>query len=236
MAEKPAHKSSTEARSAHRQIIARGVVATALVVALLAGLLIYDKEERAPEPAPVVHAVSGTAKPVAPASVPASAPAIPEDVKNAIQDSPVDTPPVSVSAPVPAVPVAAAPKRSVPEETRDPTVPLESEPVRNATPSKADHVVVDQALKAPVFRAPAPEAKPAVTPANANFVVQLGVFNNVANAEELRARLSLAGVPSQLETRVQVGPFKTRVEALQAQEKLRRMGLGAGMLQSVHKH
>lgn len=62
------------------------------------------------------------------------------------------------------------------------------------------------------------------------FVVQMGVFNSVGNAEDLLAKLKVAGIPAQLETRVQVGPFATRAEALRAQEKLRALGLGKGML------
>jgi DedD protein len=70
------------------------------------------------------------------------------------------------------------------------------------------------------------------TPAlpSGSFAVQLGVFSNVSNAQELIARLKLAGIPSQLETRVQVGPFANKDEAQRAQDKLRELGLGKGML------
>lgn len=60
--------------------------------------------------------------------------------------------------------------------------------------------------------------------------MQLGVFNNQSNAEELRTKLALAGIPSQVEMRVQLGPFKNKEEALQAQQKLRTLGLAPGML------
>lgn len=58
----------------------------------------------------------------------------------------------------------------------------------------------------------------------------MGVFNSVSNAEDMLTKLKVAGIPAQLETRVQVGPFATRAEALRAQEKLRALGLGKGML------
>ena len=67
------------------------------------------------------------------------------------------------------------------------------------------------------------------------YVVQMGVFNNVANAEELRAKLELAGIPAQIEARVQVGPFKTRQDADAAREKLRALGMEAGMLTAIKR-
>lgn len=57
------------------------------------------------------------------------------------------------------------------------------------------------------------------------FVLQAGVFSSMQRAEELHARLALSGVPSSVETRVQVGPFRTRQEAEQAQQKLREQGI-----------
>lgn len=57
------------------------------------------------------------------------------------------------------------------------------------------------------------------------FLVQAGVFTSPERAEELHARLNMNGVPSTLETRVQVGPFKTRQEAEAAQAKLKALGI-----------
>jgi len=75
----------------------------------------------------------------------------------------------------------------------------------------------------------APPVAPA-TPHATGFMVQLGVFNNQSNAEELRTKLALAGIPTQVETRVQLGPFKTREEALKAQQTLRSLGVTQGLL------
>jgi cell division protein FtsN len=113
-------------------------------------------------------------------------------------------------------------------------------PVRSARATPAASSIAAQ----PAAPAPRPLAAPAPTPAAAparpassavasavsNFLVQLGVFANQGNAEELRKKLTAAGIPAQLETRVQVGPFKTREEALLAQEKIKALGLDAGML------
>jgi DedD protein len=70
---------------------------------------------------------------------------------------------------------------------------------------------------------------------NRLFALQLGVFNNLANAEELRARLELQGIPSSIEARVQVGPFKTREEVESAREKLRALGMESGIMISLRK-
>jgi DedD protein len=70
--------------------------------------------------------------------------------------------------------------------------------------------------------------------ANRRFLVQMGVFSNVSNAEELRAKLEKAGIPAQIEARVQVGPFASRAEAEAAQKKMTELGL-SGLLVSARK-
>lgn len=59
------------------------------------------------------------------------------------------------------------------------------------------------------------------------FVVQAGVFSNVRKAEELHATLAMNGVPSTMEARVQLGPFKTLKEAEVARQKLKELGIDA---------
>jgi cell division septation protein DedD len=58
----------------------------------------------------------------------------------------------------------------------------------------------------------------------------VGVFSNHANAEELVTKLHEAGIPAQIESRVQVGPFVSRAEADAARAKLKAMGLDDGLL------
>ena len=72
---------------------------------------------------------------------------------------------------------------------------------------------------------PAPVITPQAPRLFSGFVLQAGVFSSMQRAEELHARLALSGVPSSVETRVQVGPFRTRQEAEQAQQKLREQGI-----------
>ena len=62
------------------------------------------------------------------------------------------------------------------------------------------------------------------------FALQAGVFADPRRAEELHAKLTLEGIPSTIEARVQVGPFKTREEAEAARAKMKALGIDAVML------
>jgi len=50
------------------------------------------------------------------------------------------------------------------------------------------------------------------------------LFTNTANAEKMVAKLKEAGVEAHTETRVHLGPFKTRAEADEASTKLKTLG------------
>ena len=63
-----------------------------------------------------------------------------------------------------------------------------------------------------------------------HFGVQLGVFNTVANAEKLRQKMQVQGVPVVIEARVHVGPFATRAEADEARAKLKTLGVEESVL------
>jgi DedD protein len=84
----------------------------------------------------------------------------------------------------------------------------------------------------------APPSRPLTQPhqeASRRYVVQMGVFNNLANAEELRAKLELNGIPAQIEARVQVGPFSSKEQADDARRKLTALGLEPGLLMAIRK-
>jgi len=57
------------------------------------------------------------------------------------------------------------------------------------------------------------------------YVVQAGVFSSTERAEELHAKLQLNGIPSNIESRVNVGPFKSKEEADAARAKLKALGI-----------
>ena len=81
----------------------------------------------------------------------------------------------------------------------------------------------------------APASRPVTQAAEYQYALQLGVFSNLANAEELRAKLELAGVPATIEARVRAGPFASRAEADEARGKIQAMGLAQAILISVKR-
>ena len=156
-----------------------------------------------------------------------------EPAKSEIRGSARST--VSNAKPAPATIVDSGPRQhSLPSTQSRPTV--------QRIPEATGEPIVTPMPTPPVV----PEAKPAATPSAriaelrrspgvsetsnvqrlfSGFLLQAGVFSSAQRAEELHAKLTLSGVPSTLETRVQVGPFKTRQEAEAAQERLRQLGI-----------
>ena len=103
-------------------------------------------------------------------------------------------------------------------------------------PAVAQAPAAVQAAAAPARPSPAAQAAvAAVAPAprasaEGAYYLPLGAFPTAEQAEVLRARLSAEGVPSHLETRVLVGPFADRRDALAAQARLREKGFTPGEL------
>ncbi len=73
----------------------------------------------------------------------------------------------------------------------------------------------------PVVEAPAPVAVRLVS----GYIVQSGLFSDLALAEEWQGRLAQEGIPSTVEARLQIGPFKNRAEAEAARRKLGKLGI-----------
>jgi DedD protein len=123
---------------------------------------------------------------------------------------PVATSPAVVPVPAPVPEATTAPSNILPPPR--PAIQVEPMP-----PKPAARIV--EARPAPAV------TPPVVSRLFSGFLLQAGVFSSVQRAEELHARLTLSGVPSTLETRVQVGPFKTKHEAEMAQAKLKELGV-----------
>lgn len=224
-----------------RRLLGRIVFAVVVLAGLLASLAVFDRMN-APPPAPEKTSAKPAlaAAPVTPA---------PDLIKSVEQPKPNQPEGVVAVEPVPAVPeTSAAPKGLAPLTApgekpltqpatgrhalmRSPEVPARAvppEPVRGALPPSAMPTpaqparAVDSALARPIA---ATAAKP--------YALQLGVFSDVANAEELRARLEKAGIRASIEARVQVGPFASKAEADAARVKLRELGIADAMLLSM---
>ncbi len=209
-----------------RSLLKRVGVAAVLVVALLAALMLFDgqsgrDEQRVAPVARVEPPVKPIEQPTEPAVVDvveqADVAAVPEDTETPISRPRADERPLTMPARAqnaamrPAEP-AATPK---PDAVRD---------IARAVPPK--EVATMPTASRPIAQA---------TESSRHFQLQMGVFNNLANAEELKARLEAAGVPAHIEARVQVGPFASRREAEQAREKLKSLGMEPGLIVAARK-
>lgn len=272
MAKTRASGTGTAAEQERRQLLLRGGLAAGVIVAMLVGLVLWErsKQEVAAKPTPLplapLSATAQSAPPVveqepepsprtaarevveeASASEPlASAPVAKLDDPAEVARRPVRAAPpvVQASAPAsriapPSAPVAVAPhaapktltkanpqavQQAAPQvapSAQSPQLVRSAQAVPAASAGEGAHLRVQAEPLPPPGRLP-PEGKA--------FALQVGVFVNARNAEELRARLSLAGIPSQVETRVQVGPFHSREEAIAAQAKLKAQGLDRSQL------
>lgn len=209
-----------------KRLIRRIVVAGVLVVALIGGLALLDTLN-APPPKPAEEA------PVAAGVEPKPAEAKPEEK------------PVEQAAVEEAKKPEEAPAE--PEKTSSPSAPVKAEhPARSERPERA---LTKPATTRPAMLKPtvpaealalarpqhAPPSRPLTQPPSGYLFLQLGVFNSTTNAEELRAKLELNGIPSQIEARVQVGPFKNRQEAELMRDRLKKLGMEPGMVVAVKK-
>lgn len=104
---------------------------------------------------------------------------------------------------------------------RDSTVPA---PGVIAAPAPAPAIRVPLANTPPTAlpRLPAPSIAPQGS--SFGYQVQLGLFSSPDNAEKLVADLKKRGITARTETRVQLGPFRTRAEAEEAMQRLRALG------------
>jgi DedD protein len=217
-----------------RRLLNRIAIAGVLVVALLGSLAVFDAMYVKPVPSQHVAKAPPAAEPAKDEAPPPPAAepqkeAETEPAKEAAKEpEPAAMPEHTASV------QARPPKPLTPPATARPAMVKPSEPLVAARPDPGRDFA--RAQPAP-SASPGPLSKPlsqAVQSAR-QYVLQMGVFNNVANAEELRAKLELAGIPAQIEARVQVGPFKTREEADAAREKLRSLGLDSGILTAIRK-
>jgi DedD protein len=250
MAEQPeAPENEAGASEMRGKLLGRLAVAGVLVAGLLGVLAFFDYLATAPDeteeqvftkPVPVAPKKEAS-QPVTPAEN-LQAPPEPEKA-----EAPAEPPPPPKVEPHEAVEArhehASEIRPKLPStvgSAKKPAAPLASPaPVPEATtapsnilPPPRPAVQAEPAPARPPARVVETRPAPAVTPPAVSrlfsgFLLQAGVFSSVQRAEELHARLTLSGVPSTLETRVQVGPFKTRQEAEAAQAKLKELGIEA---------
>ena len=220
-----------EASDLKRKLVMRVGFAGLMIVLLLATLAVFDRmnapEETAPAEPRFTEPVPVGRKEVAQAVTPAEPAPEGEKVAPAAEPeasaAPVDKS-VAPSGPPPRPDVAAQPHlpRAAGSQRAPPAVRVES-----AAPAPAAHA----APRPEAAARPAPQsvATPGVR-LFSGYALQAGVFSDTHRAEELHAKLTLNGIPSTIESRVQVGPFKTREEAEAARAKMKALGIDALLL------
>jgi DedD protein len=215
-----------------RRLTIRVAVAGAAIVALLGGLALMDNLN-APTPAQQIAA----APPAGEANTPPAGGVAAEEKS---QEPAVP----AVTEEQPQVPAAEPELSAAPTSSGMPSKPEHAE--RPLTkPAEARLAMLKPGQPAMLLKPAEPAGELAralhagtsasrpLTPGG--FLLQLGVFNSTANAEELRAKLELNGFPTQIEARVHVGPFASRLEAEQARDKLKRLGMEPGVTLAVKK-
>jgi DedD protein len=234
---------STADTALKRRLLNRIAVAAVVMVGLLGSLAIFDALN-APEPAPPKMAAA-----------PAAAPPKEETVAPEKPAEPVAAP--AVEAKPESTQVAKAGEEAVPEGTASPGAPplqpltpekrltkpatgrtasmRPSEPVPPAASPAARPDPAREIAQAPTAPRRAPASRPITQAGERQYALQMGVFGNLANAEDLRAKLELNGIPSSIEARVHAGPFKSREEAELARAKLKELGLDGGLLLTLKK-
>jgi cell division protein FtsN len=222
-----------------RKLAWRMAFAGLMIVGLLGGLALFDYFSNqqldngfnAPqfnEPVPVPKkTVTQPVTPVEP--VPETKEVIKESVVAEATTAPVDK---------------SAPKQDLPprpEVAAQPVLPRASQPVTRtvgsinppgqlAAPAKPLEARTPAPIPAPVRVEQQVQVPPTPVRFYSGFALQAGVFADPRRAEELHAKLTLEGIPSTIEARVQVGPFKTKEEAEIAREKMKALGIDAVML------
>ncbi|MBN9421719.1 MAG: hypothetical protein BGO63_03360 [Candidatus Accumulibacter sp. 66-26] len=225
-----------EASDLKRKLVMRVGFAGLMIVLLLATLAVFDRmnapEETAPAEPRFTEPVPVGRKEVAQAVTPAEPAPEGEKVAPAAEPeasaAPVDKS-VAPSGPPPRPDVAAQPHlpRAAGSQRAPAAEPAPAVRVESAAPAPAAHA----APRPEAAARPAPQsvATPGVR-LFSGYALQAGVFSDTHRAEELHAKLTLNGIPSTIESRVQVGPFKTREEAEAARAKMKALGIDALLL------
>lgn len=236
-----------------RRLLNRIAVAAVLVVGLLGSLAMFDAiyAPTRPVPAKVASLPAKSEPPPVAEPVkeePAAAPAPAADAKPGEPVAEAKQEPVVVAkqeqkaAPEGTVAPGAPPLQPLPPEkpltrpaTSRPASIRPAEPVPPAASPAARPEPARELAQSHVPARRAPASRPITQPDERQYALQVGVFSNVANAEDLRAKLEMNGIPARIEARVHVGPFGSKEEAEAARAKLKELGLDGGLLVTMKK-
>lgn len=234
-----------------KRLLSRIAVAAVVIVGLLGGLAVYDSLNKPQAPA-LPKMAAAPAEPPAAAEPTKTAEEKPaeEQAATEAQETPGESkvasaePPAEpertetpLAPPPPDKPLKLAKPVTPPASARTagikPSTPAAA-PVRPEAQQEIARVMPERTAPAaerkPTAHAPASRPLTQAAEAARRFLLQVGVFSNHANAEELVSRLQQAGIPAQIESRVQVGPFASRQEVDAVRAKLKTLGIDDGML------
>lgn len=228
-------RESDELTGMRRRLFLRIALAGLVMFILLGGMIVADYYSSSTPPAPDKVPESVVQAPAeAPKALPPAVEIPPPVVAEVVDDTPVvlelTAPPVTTAPPPPEVsaqprlPASAATSansRNGQTSSRSKASSAEESKPSGKRPSQAQEQASTEALPATQL------APPRLV---SGYALQAGVFADPKRAEELYAKLKIAGIPSSIETRVQVGPFKNRAEAETAKKKLAAMGIGSILL------
>jgi DedD protein len=219
-----------------RKLAWRMAFAGLMIVGLLGGLALFDYLST--QQADTGFSAPQFNEPVPVPKKTVTQPVTPAEPLSEIKESVV---PEASTAPVD----KSAPKLDLPprpEVAAQPALPRASQPAARAVapvsppasvsakPAEARAQAASAASARPEPAVQTVQAQQAPMRLYSGFALQAGVFADPRRAEELHARLTLEGIPSTIEARVQVGPFKTREEAEAARVKMKALGIDAVML------
>lgn len=203
-----------------RKLVWRMGFAGLMIVALLAGLAVFDYYSAPPEV--VVDPVQFTEPVPVPKKV-ITQPVTPAEPE-AVKESGVSEPEMT-SAPLEKNALALGPPPR-PEVASRPALPRSSQSNPRPSTPVIPPLPVEPSIES---RIPSPTAAAPSRVLN-GYALQAGVFADPRRAEELQTRLKSEGIPATIEARVQVGPFRNKKEADVVREKLMALGIDSVLL------
>lgn len=228
-------------QSSHRAKVRIGVAVALLVTAIVILTVLNQrrggdtKEETDNAPAAAQASLSSAEMESVAAAVPEEPPTITPPPAEPVATPEPPPPPVTGSLPTAQAATASKPAAGpvLEEESSGATAAAPYTPRASQSlgqPGMSVAAVQSPARPPNLTPTPSTATPPAAAAAPKGFEVQLGVFTDFNNARDLQTKLAQHGIPSHTETRVQIGPFKSRAEADQAREKLKTLGISAVVL------
>lgn len=126
--------------------------------------------------------------------------------------------PATVEVELPKAPAKENHEANSSKETK--TVTTKSEAIQSSPPKVSEKNQADEIEN----------QKIQVQATSKGYAVQLGMFNSTGNAEKLNQKLIQSGIKAHIESRVYIGPFKTKAEADAAIKKAKELGVDAVVL------